>query len=47
MSRGRAYLWMRTNLNISEEEAHIGMMDKATCQRLMAEVWKHQGKEKK
>lgn len=47
MSRARAYQWMMATMNLSEEENHIGMMDKATCQRLMAEVWKHQGKGKK
>jgi ssDNA-binding Zn-finger/Zn-ribbon topoisomerase 1 len=36
--RADAYEWMRHRLGLSEEEAHIGMMDTATCQRLIEAV---------
>ncbi len=33
--RGRAYEWIRYKMNLTEEEAHIGMFDEAQCSRLL------------
>jgi ssDNA-binding Zn-finger/Zn-ribbon topoisomerase 1 len=38
MKRRAAYAWMRRALELSPEEAHIGMMDIETCQRLIEAV---------
>lgn len=42
-SRRGAYNWMKQTLNLSDEENHIGMMDTATCQRVIEAVEKEKG----
>lgn len=46
MGRAQAYKWMRRMLDLSEEEAHIGMMNIETCQRLIVAVWNFKGGKK-
>lgn len=38
MPRGDAYRWMQGALGMSQDEAHIGRFDVATCDRLVAAV---------
>lgn len=38
MSRGGCYSWMRNVMGLSEDQAHIGMMDKTQCQELIGRV---------
>ena len=38
MRRKQAYSWMQKELELPEEEAHIGMMDLGTCRRLIEAV---------
>lgn len=43
MRRDSAYGWMRTQLGLSEEEGHIGMMDIPMCDRLIQLVRRQLG----
>lgn len=38
LTRPQAYLWMQQNLKLSEADAHIAMLDKAGCERLVRVV---------
>lgn len=41
MTRKEAYRWMGGALGMSKDEAHIGLFDIATCERLVAAVSAH------
>lgn len=38
MTRGRAYVWMRHELGMAEDECHIGSFDAETCKKLVQAV---------
>jgi ssDNA-binding Zn-finger/Zn-ribbon topoisomerase 1 len=38
MKRTEAYRWMQATLGLSAREAHISMLDEATCERLMVAI---------
>ncbi len=35
-ARGAGYLWLANTLGIERKDCHIGMMDRATAQRVVA-----------
>lgn len=38
MTRDAAYKWMQTNLKLTEQDAHIGKLDKEGCEKLIKAV---------
>ena len=39
MARSEAYAWMRKELGMTRDEAHIANFDSATCAKLIKAVW--------
>ena len=45
MTRKKAYLWMKRQMNMTRDEAHIGRFTAAECERLIAVLRKRNGEQ--
>lgn len=43
MSRGKAYRWMQEAMDMTPEQAHIGMMNEEQCQELILKLKEFRG----